>query len=162
MAKNVTLVAAEGVLTIPADPAATDTITIGDITYTFIATPGAAYDVDVGGAGANKAGSLANLAAAINASGSAGATTYFAGTLVNPYVSAEVTDTDEIVVTARVPGAQGNGIATSTSETDIVFGAVTLEGGSGHLPSFIDGLLELNPVGAELQLHLKELTEAAD
>jgi hypothetical protein len=159
MAKNVTLVAATGVLNFPADPVATDEVTIGDVTYVFIATPAAANDVDVAG---TRAGSIANLIAAINRTGTPGATTYHADTVVNPYVSAALTDTNEVTLTARLPGAQGNGIATTTSETDIAFEAVTLEDGEGHVPDFIDGLLSLNPINSEVQAHLKELTESAD
>jgi hypothetical protein len=159
MAKNVSLVAAEGVLTFAADPANTDTVTIGDQIYEFVTTPADANDVDVAG---TRAASILNLIAAINLTGTAGATTYDVDTVINPYVSAVLSDTDEVTLTARVPGAQGNGVTTTTSETDIVFAAATLENGAGHLPTFISGLLTLNPVGSELQMHLKELTEAAD
>lgn len=159
MAKTVTLVAAEGVLTFAADPADTDAVTIGDQTYTWKTTPAAANDVDVAG---SRAGSIANFVAAVNRTGTPGATTYHADTVVNPYVSAVNNGDDTVTVTARVPGAQGNGIATTESEVDITWGAVTLEGGSGHLPTFISGILANSEVNAELQSHLKELTEAAD
>jgi hypothetical protein len=152
------LVAASGVLDVPADPVATDTVTIGDITYTFIDTPAAAYDVDVAG---TRAGSISNLVAAINRSGTPGATTYHANTVQNPYVSA-VAGTNELTITARVPGSIGNGIATSTSEVDIVFAAVTLEGGTGRVDTHVSDILSLNQVNAEVQTELKKITVAED
>lgn len=159
MAKDVTLTAATGVLTFAADPIATDTVTIGDQTYTYIATPAAANDVDVGG---TRAASITNLVAAINRTGTPGATTYHEDTVANPYVTAVDNGDDTVTVTARFPGSWGNGIATTESEVDITWGAVTLENGAGLVSDFISGLLNLNQINSEVQSHLKELTEAAD
>lgn len=126
--------AASSVLTTSADPAATDAITIGDITYTFIATPAAAYDVDVGGAGANRAGSLANLVAAINDDGTPAADTYHEDTVANPYVTAVNNGDDTITITARIKGTQGNGIATTSTEVDVAVptGTTLASGAKGN------------------------------
>lgn len=158
MASNVSLVAATGTLTAAADPADTDTVTIGDVTYTWATTPGAANAVDVAG---TRTGSLDNLVSAINRTGTPGATTYHTDTVVNPYVSA-VRSSDTVVVTARFPGAWANGIATTESEIDITWGDPTLTGGEGHIPTWATGLLTLNQVNSEVQVELKKLTEAAD
>lgn len=153
------LVAASQVLTFAADPIATDTVTIGDQTYTYIATPAAANDVDVAG---TRAGSIANLVAAINRSGTPGATTYHTDTVQNPYVSAVDNEDDTVTVTARVPGSIGNGITTTESEVDITWGAATLEGGTGRADTLVSDILSLNQVNAEVQTELKKLTVAAD
>lgn len=159
MASNVALVNAVGTLTFAADPAATDQVTIGDKTYTYIATPATAYDVDVGG---TRAASISNLVAAINRSGTPGATTYHTDTVASPYVTAEDNGDDTVTLTARLPGIQGNGVATTTSEVDITFGAATLASGAGDVPDFVSGLLTLNQINAEVQFELKKLTVAAD
>jgi hypothetical protein len=110
------LVRATAQIQFDAAPAATDVITIGEIAYTYIATPASAYDVDVG---ADLTASVLNLVAAINKSGG-GATTYYeTGTLVNPHMSAATAATNQILLTARVPGTAGNGIYLLSSETDI-------------------------------------------
>ncbi|MGE0278340.1 MAG: hypothetical protein AB7R40_23335 [Nitrospiraceae bacterium] len=144
MAREITLTAGTATLTFAADPAATDTVTIGDITYTFIATPAAAYDVDVAG---TRAGSIANLVAAINRSGTPGATTYHANTVANPYVTAVDNGDDTVTLTARVKGLSG--VTTTTSETDITFGAATLSG-TGCLADFLDDLVDYNQLRSEV------------
>lgn len=146
MAKSVTLVAATGTLTAAADPANTDAVTIGGITYTWVTTPAQANDIDVG---ASRQGSLDNLVAAINGTGVASATTYYAGTVRNPCVNA-VRVSDTIVVTARVAGTLGNGIATTESEVDITWGAVCLTGGTGDTLTAINDLQDLNEINSEV------------
>ena len=115
-------VKATGTLTFAADPAATDTVTIGTTTYTYIAVLASAYDVLVGG---TRAASIANLVAAINDSGVEG-TNYGTGTAAHTSVSAVDNVDDTVTVTARTPGSAGNSIPTTTSEVDITFGATTL------------------------------------
>jgi hypothetical protein len=151
MARNTTLVAATGTLTFSADPAATDTVTIGDITYTYTATPAAAYDVDVG---ASRAASIANLVAAINRTGTPGATTYHEDTVANPYVTAVDNGDDTVTVTARIAGKSG--VATTTSETDITFGAAALTG-TGSVPTYVTELVSLNQLNSEVIRELDHL-----
>jgi hypothetical protein len=154
------MAAATGVLTFAADPAATDEVTIGGITYVFIATPGAAYDVDVGG---TREESVLNLIAAINRSGTPGATTYHADTVAHPDVTAELSDTDEITITARIAGLSGNSIATATSEIDITWAAANMTGGTGRSVSeVVDEILASHQPNSAIITLLHELTAAAD
>ena len=95
-------------------PTPNDTITIGTITYKFVASPAAPYDIDIGTAAVTGA----SLVAAINGTGTASATTYFAGTMPHPTVTAGDWTADEIVLTAKSPGSAGNAIVTTTALTD--------------------------------------------
>ena len=60
-----------GSLGIATNPTANDTVTIQGVTFTFVATPAAAGDVDIG---ASAAVSVANLTAAVNGGAGAGTT----------------------------------------------------------------------------------------
>jgi len=123
-------VKASGTLTVTGNFTANDAFTIGDNTYTFVASPSSAYDVDLG---ATAAESLSNLAAAINGTGTVG-TTYAAGTVVNTDVTASATAT-VLTITARTAGAVGNSIVL-TEDTDA--GAVATVSGSGTLTNGSD------------------------
>ncbi|SKA88895.1 hypothetical protein SAMN02745166_01504 [Prosthecobacter debontii] len=98
-------VAATGVLSIPTNPTANATVTIGSRTYTFVATPTLAGHVDIG---ANAGVSASNLAAAINAGAGAG-TAYFGSTAAHADVTATVSGTD-VTVTARKPGTGAHAV----------------------------------------------------
>lgn len=149
--------------------AADDTVVIGDITYTFKATPAAAYDVDVG---ADLDTSIGNLVLAINRTGTPGATTYHTDTVANPYVTAAADlANDAIDLTARMPGSWINGLylaATHPGGNTITALAVAWglgvggTDGSGFVPSYISGILSLSEVNSEVQRDLKRLTEASD
>lgn len=119
-------VKATGTLTSDAtNVSANDTVTIGGYVYTFVATPSAPFQVDIGG---TAAATLDNLKAAINDSGTAG-TTYGTGTYAHPSVTATTnTDTTQ-VVEARLGGANGNAIATTESSSHLSWGAATLASG---------------------------------
>lgn len=146
-----------------------DTVVIGDITYTFKTTPNAAYTVDVG---TDLDTSITNLVAAINATGTPGLTTYYTGTLVNPYFSATAdTTNDEIDLAARYPGDWVNGIylaathpgANTIAAGAVVFGLVTSgTDGSGYIPSWVGSVLDNSQVNADVQRDLKQFTEADD
>lgn len=100
--------AASGTVTIAnAVPADGDNFVIAGVTYTFKATPAAAYDVDIG---ADIATTRANLIAAINGTGTPGPTTYFAGTEMNPDVYATAGAAGVTNIIARTPGDEGNAI----------------------------------------------------
>lgn len=102
-----------------------DTVTIGDITYTFQDTlVDAPYNVHVG---ATDSDSLDNLIAAINGSGGTEGTDYGTGTLPHPLVSAAAGVGDTMDVTALE--ADGAAIATVASLTSGGFGAAALAGG---------------------------------
>lgn len=102
-----------------------DGVTIAGLFYEFVDTPGAAREVDIGAAAADTA---SNLAAAINRSGSAGATTYHADTKKHPSVYATVSGA-VVTLHALVPGVTGNSI--TVTETDGVGDDITLGGLSG-------------------------------
>ena len=105
-------VAAEGVITLGANPTANDTVTVADKTYKFVSTASSANDVKIG---TNAAGTIANLVAAINGGEGAG-TDYGTGTVANSYVSAEA-GSGKVDLTAKTAGAAGNAIALAASFT---------------------------------------------
>ena len=124
---------ATGVLTTTGNFTANDEVTVGTVTYKFVASPSAAYDVDLGGTAAV---SLANLEKAVNGTGTAG-TEYAAGTLPNTKVTAVAAATT-ITFTAKDDGTNsgtaGNSIV-FTEDTDggttwSVSGSGTLTGGT--------------------------------
>jgi hypothetical protein len=102
-----------------------DTLTIGDVVYTFKDTPAAANDIDVKPSAAAQAVAIGN---AINADGTAGA--YGTGTVFHPLVSAIVIGST-VYLTARTAGTNANSLAVSTSFAAISFGPC-LDGGTGR------------------------------
>lgn len=124
-------VEATNVLTFAANPTAGDTCTIGGITYTFVASPAAAYDVDIG---ADASGSLDNLIAAINGAAGEG-TTYGTDTEAHPTVSAAAGAGDTMDLTARTAGTGGNLIGCTETFTNAgnVFTSATLTGGTSSI-----------------------------
>jgi len=123
---NIFAVAAGGVLTATGNFGNGDQVTIGARVYTMqtvlTGTPG---NVLIAG---DTAGSIANLAAAINKGGGAG-TKYANGTTEHPDVAA-VVDSNMLAIFANVPGAAGNAIATTETGAGAAWGAATLEDGA--------------------------------
>ncbi len=119
---------AVGTLTLTANPANADTVTIGSRTYNFRTslTNVAGYVL----IGASASATLDNLVAAINGAAGAG-TTYAASTTQHPLVTAAPGAGDTVVVTAITPGTAGNSIGTTDTLTDADdgFGAATLING---------------------------------
>ena len=107
-------VAGTGALGMATIPTADDTIVIDSITYTWVAVPAAAYDLDIG----NLAACQATLVAAINGTGTSGATSHFAGTMPHPTVTATAFAADVMVVTAKNPGRAANAIVLGETFTD--------------------------------------------
>ncbi len=106
---------------------ADEVVVIGTRTYRFKDTMAAAYDVKIG---ASAAATLDNLAAAINASGTAGVE-YYTGTLAHPTVRATTnTDTTQKVV-SRTQGTTNNALATTTTASHLAWEDTTLGGGTG-------------------------------
>jgi hypothetical protein len=155
------LVRASAQIQFDAAPAATDELTIGAIVYTYIASPAAAYDVDVG---TDLTESVVNLSLAINSTGTGSATTYYdTGTLANPNMYAAIADTDQILLTARIPGTVGNGIYLLSAETDLDFEEVgdtaTLfsTAGTGVFDDAFDSLIDevqINSEALSLMVHI--------
>lgn len=114
---------ASGTLTVDTQPTAGDTMTIGTKKYTFVALAADDADGEIS-VGAGKAAAQANIVAAIN--GTDGHNT------PHPEVTAAEFAADDCVVTAKVGGTKGNGIATTetfTANTN-VFAAVELGAGA--------------------------------
>jgi hypothetical protein len=158
---------AASAFTFTSNVAADDTVVIGNITYTFKASPAAAYQVDVG---TDLATSITNLALAINRTGTPGSTTYHTDTVANPYFTATASATT-LRLTARGAGSWCNGIylaATSPGANDIAAGGTTFSAisggtdGAGVLDDFIEDIIDLNQINSEVLVELKKLTDAAD
>lgn len=121
--------------------AATDTVTVGDQTYTFVSSLSSADDVLVG---TDLDESITHLVAAINGDADESGDGYHADTAESPYVTAEADLTDdEVDLTAKVPGTVSNGIFLGTSETDIVVtgGETELTGGTGRVDELFENML---------------------
>lgn len=118
-------VRASGAITFSGTGTANDTVTIGGVVYTLVASPAVAGDVDIG---VSAAATAANLAAAINAGAGAG-TAYGTGTVAHPTVFATVAGA-VVTVTAKAYGPAGNSIATTEAGTGASFAAATLTGGT--------------------------------
>ncbi len=109
------LLPAEGTFTLTANPANTNTVTVGTkdgmvaAVYTFQTVLASAFDVLIG---ADLAHSAGNLVAAINAGVGAGVT-YGTGTTANFDVTAALMPSEQVQVQAVVPGNAGNSIATT-------------------------------------------------
>jgi flagellar hook protein FlgE len=125
-----------------AQPAAGDTVTIGAITYTFVANSAALTAPDEVAIGPNVPTTLSNLMAAINADPTqAGAAFTAAGTAQNPLIAATGFTSTTISLQARLAGSVGNGYNTSTSWTN----SLSLSGGN---PTTAATATFATPVGA--------------
>lgn len=142
-------VKSSGTLTIGAAvPTENDTVTIGHLVGSQLASPpttvytwkdtltGAAYEVLIDTTGVDTAAKIKNCATnlkhAINVDIDASAhegITFGLGTKPHPDVTATSTATT-VVLSAKVPGAEGNVITTVESGTNTSFGAATLENGA--------------------------------
>jgi hypothetical protein len=131
---------------------ANDTVTIGGVTYTFKASvTTTANEVKIG---ADAAGSLANLKAAINASDP---TVHGSLTVVNPHVVATTLTSTTLKVVSKVPGAIGNFIATTEVAATLSWGAATLASGSGSVATAISELLAGGQINADVEQTLRSM-----
>lgn len=134
-ATDTSLAPSAGTLTVSGAtlPAAGNTVTVGDTTYTFaanITSQSAANTVLIG---TDVPSTLANLAGAINAAstgGQAAGTTYSSGTVANSLVTATGTTDTTVTLQAINSGSVGNTAATTTNWTNASFGAGDLTGGT--------------------------------
>ena len=124
---------ARGTLTLRTQPDAAETLTLGDVVYTFVdglpadATTNA-IEVQIG---LTLDETQANLANAINATGTPGVG-YSAEATANPAVSAAKQWVDDLlVITARGDGTDGNDIVSTATfgDTNNGFASSTLSGG---------------------------------
>jgi len=126
-------VAASGTLTLTANPANNDTVTIGGTTYTFVSAlsvgPTVPDQILIGAADSD---TLANLAAAITGGtvgGNGIGTIYSTGTAVNGQVTATASG-NALTVTALATGTGGSAITTTTTTANGSFASGTLVGGA--------------------------------
>lgn len=113
-------VAASGTIQLVDNPTIAETVTIGDIEYTFNAAATDPYDVPIG---VDVNATTANLAASINGN--------VLGTPAHPLVTATAA-TNTVTVTAIVKGTSGNLITLAdTGGLDITTSGATLTGGTG-------------------------------
>lgn len=159
-------IAATGTLTISAQPAAGDTVTIGGTTYTFesaiTSTPNQVL------IGSSPAATLANLAGAINAetgNGQAAGTTYSQGTQANTSASVSGTTATTLSLQAIANGASGNSVATTNSNaSSLSFGGSTLTGGTtgDSIGSFSEPIVAYDSLGVSHTLSFNFTKEATN
>ena len=161
MARTVTtMTRAAGTATFTKNVLANDTIIVGDQTYKWVATPGAANDLDLG---SDLETSLDNLTLAVNGTGTPGATTYYTGTLQPGDITASNSATVS-TFTADTPGTHGNNyILTEDTDSGAAYSiTAAFTGGAGDLQTFLDGILSVNQVNSELHAELAILTLTVD
>lgn len=109
-------------------PSNNETVTIGNITYTYKTTlTPAPFEVLIG---ASAAIALDNLKSAINVDGTVGV--YGAGTTIHPQVTATTNTNTTQVVQAIAAGTAGNSIATTETSAHLSWGAATLASGTAQ------------------------------
>lgn len=136
------LLPAMGTFTLTDVPTATETVTLGSDTYTFVAALTTAYDVLIGG---DIEETIENLIAAINAAAGEG-TVYGTGTLANADATAELLPSSQMLAVASTPGVAGNSIASTETCADGSWSAATLTGGA-DIPGYSGFGLEPLPRG---------------
>jgi hypothetical protein len=118
-------VAATNTLTLTGLPIANETVTIDNVTYTFVATPNAAYEVQIG---ATASDCIDNLIAAMQAGAGAG-TVYGTGTVAHPTVTVAAGAGDTMTLTANTACAASSLIETSETLTNGNFTYDNMYGG---------------------------------
>lgn len=135
----VNAVNAQGTLTVDTQPTATDTMVIGDKTYTFVADGSEANDGDIS-VGTDLATAQANIVDAINGDD--------AINTASEYVTAGAFGTNVSTLTAITAGVSGNTIETTETFTAVtnIFDANTLgtetAGVDGTVGEFRDSYLD--------------------
>lgn len=159
MAITETVVFASGTLTSSGVFTDTQTVVIAGKTYT---TQTSLTNVDGNVLiGASAAATLQNLYDAINLTGTAG-TQYAAAMTENAAVEATSVTATTLVVKAKIPGAIGNHVPTTETQTNAAWGAATLASGTGDIGKWVESLLNLNQLNSEVYMELAKLTPAAD
>jgi hypothetical protein len=133
----------------------TQTVTIGGKVYTTQTTL-----TNVDGnvlIGASAAATLQNLFDAINLSGTPG-TQYATLMTVNPHCRATSNDATTLVVASKVPGAGGNYVPTTETQTNASWGATTLAGGTGSMAVAIEEI----KAGAQMNAEVEQMLRTID
>lgn len=125
-------VTSTGLVAFSGVPSAAEDLTIGDQTYTFVASlSGVADEILIG---ATAAATAANLAAAVSATAGLAGSTYGTGTVANRSASASVSGV-EVTLSATADGESGNYTVLSGTPTNVTLTAFSggLDGGSQPL-----------------------------
>lgn len=133
---------AEGIFTFEDIPTATETMTVGSETYTWVNALSTVGPNEVL-IGADIDECINNIVAAINDSGGEG-TIYGNGTTPNADAQADTFESPQFIVRATAIGAAGNSVATTDTMTDGYFGDTTLLGGQ-DIPADSDFAIERLP-----------------
>lgn len=117
---------AQGTLTFVSNPLAEATVTVGSVTYKFVAAVAEANDVKIGTTISETA---ANLVAAINAGVGIGEV-YGAGTVANAGANALLSENTVVAIFASTPGTAGNAVELASSGDAVTVSGATLAGGA--------------------------------
>jgi len=132
------------------------TVTINTVVYTWKADPtGIAYAVDIG---SDAQTSLANLAAAIMASGTPD-TEYGVGTLANDFVVATANDATTVTIQAKLPGTVANAFPTEETDDHLSWADSTLGGGTGASVAGVTTAAATITIGTRVYTVVDELSE---
>jgi hypothetical protein len=132
------------------------TVTINTVVYTWKAAPaGIAYAVDIG---TDAEVSLANLAAAIMASGTPD-TEYGVGTLANDFVVATANDATTVTIQAKIPGTVANAFPTEETDDHLSWADTTLGGGTGASTPGVTDAAATFQINAREYMFVDELSE---
>jgi flagellar hook protein FlgE len=128
---GVSAAAATATLTVGAGtlPNAGDTVDVGGTTYTFADSITGASPANTVLIGADVPSTLANLAAAINATPADSGTTFSSSTVANTSATATGSTNTTLTLQAINSGTGGNAIATTTDWAGVAFGAADMTGG---------------------------------
>jgi hypothetical protein len=118
---------AKALLSMPTNPSAGETVTIGIQVYTFQTVLASTDDVLIG---SSASASIDNLVSAIAASSSGAGTLFHASTVENADATAQSFEDDTMIVYAKTTGTAGNGVATTTAVTGASFDFTATQGGS--------------------------------
>jgi hypothetical protein len=160
MANSVALAFAFGDFTLTSVPLNTETVTIGGKVYTYQTTL-----TDVDGnvlIGASAEASLDNLIAAVNLDAGAGSL-YAASMTRSEHAHAVKQSATVMRAFAQVKGVIGNLIdTTETIVTGGAWGGATMASGSGSILAWLESLIALNQLNAEVISEVLSLTPAED
>jgi hypothetical protein len=132
------------------------TVTINTVVYTWKVDPtGIAYAVDIG---SDAQTSLANLAAAIMASGTPD-TEYGTGTLANDFVVATANDATTVTIQAKLPGTTANAFPTEETDDHLSWADTTLGGGTGASTPGVTTAAATLTIGTRIYTVVDELSE---
>ena len=152
MASTVSLVFAQGVLTMTGVVVDTNTVVIGGKTYTFQTSL-----TDVDGnilIGADQTASMVNLVRAITLGAGSG-TLYAASMTANTHVRVATSAAAVCTITAQFPGVHGNLIDSTETLANGSFAAAVFASGSGGFGAYIDSLLLLGQLNADVEQDLR-------